>query len=119
MHLLGLHRQVHVPGELRLISTAAADPHARSALTTGHRRAVGQRHRCVAAVPADHDRAGRRAVVEPAGQERGFHIPGVEPAAEGGSPRGHVGDPRGQSRAVRSGRGIAAGNVGRSGYLSD
>ena len=62
-------RQVHVVTELRLIGTATADPHT-AALAAGHGCAVGQRHRGVSAVPADHQCAGRGAVFEAARQQR-------------------------------------------------
>ena len=68
VHLLGLHRQIHVLAELRLICAAAADAHAGSTFTAGHRSAVGQGHGGMAAVLTDHHRVGRSAVVKSAGQ---------------------------------------------------
>ena len=119
MHLRGLHRQIHVMAELRLVGAAATDTHARATLTTGHRSAVGQSHRGVPAVPTDHDRVGRGAVVESTRQQRGLDIAGVEPAAECGSAGSHVGHPGRESGTVRTRRCITAGNVWRAGHLCD
>ena len=55
---IALDRQVHVMAELRLVGPTATNPHA-TAFAAGDGGAVWQRHRGVAAVPADHQSAGR------------------------------------------------------------
>jgi hypothetical protein len=95
VHLLGLHREIHVTAELGLVSPATADLNAGATFTTGHRSAVGQGDSSVTAVPADHHRTGRRTVVESARQQSRLDVPGIESATEGRPAGGHIGDPGG------------------------
>ncbi len=55
-------------GELRLVGPTATDPHA-TAFAAGHRCSIGQRHRGVAAVPADHQSARGGSIFEATRQQ--------------------------------------------------
>ena len=96
-----VHRQVHVMAELRLVGAAATNAHA-TAFAAGDRSSVGQRHRGVAAVPADHQSAGRGPVLEATCQQRRLFIAGVEPAAESRPVGCDVRYQGGQTRTVRT-----------------
>lgn len=67
--------------ELGLVCPAATNSHA-VAFTAGYRCSIRQRHRCMTAIPADHQSARGGSVFEAACQQGWFFIPGVEPIAE-------------------------------------
>lgn len=70
-------------GESRLVGAWPAEVHT-ATLTAGHRRSVGQRHRGVATVPADDQGVGRRPVLEPTRQQRGFFVSGIKSISKTG-----------------------------------
>ena len=110
--------EVHVLGELPLVSTSATNPDA-AALAGRDRRPVGQGRGGVATVPSDVECARLGAVLEASRLESALDIAGIEPVAIDRTTGRGVGYEGHQARAVRAGGRISTGDIGRTGQLLD
>jgi hypothetical protein len=85
-----------VVSELCLVGATTTDVHA-TALTAGHRCAVGQGHRRVATIPPDHYGVGGGSILEATLQQGSFFVPGIKAAAENRPVSGCIRNPRNQA----------------------
>lgn len=116
--VLQLHRKEHVMRESGLVGAGAAHVDA-AALTAGHRRPVGQRHRGVATVPSDDQGVGRGPVLEPSRQQRRFFVSGVKSIPKNWPIGCGIRNPRSESRTIGPGGRISARDIWRAGNLID
>lgn len=116
--VLQLHRKEHMVRESGLVGAGAAHVDA-AALTAGHRCPVGQRHRGVATVPSDDQGVGRGPVLEPARQQRGFFVSGIESIPENWPIGCGIRDPGRETRTIGPGGRISSRNIRRAGNLID
>jgi hypothetical protein len=112
------HRQEHVMSESGLVGARTADVDA-TTFSAGDGRSIRQRHRGVAAVPADDNGVGSGSILEAASQQCTLFISCVEPIPKNGPVSRRIRNPRRKPRTISTGGRISTRDIGRAGDLTD